>query len=127
VTQSNEAMFWSALGRNGEVIAGDVATAQGKTTLEQFAKAQGIELPAWNANDSAVKAAWQDASRQFAQGASGEVRVTLGGTPAADSTWTTVELPALKANPNVTKIIQVDPVTKAETVIYTPPPPPPVK
>lgn len=120
VTQADNAMFWSKLGKNGDVVAGDVATAQGRTTLEQYAKAKGINLPEWNANDPYIKAIWQDASRQFAQGASGEVRVVLGGTPAADSTWLTVELPALKSNPNVTKIIKLDPRTKAETVIYVP-------
>jgi hypothetical protein len=34
------------------------------------------------------------------------------------STWERIELPALKNNPNVTKITVIDPETGSETVIF---------
>jgi hypothetical protein len=43
----------------------------------------------------------------------------LGADVKAGSVWNTVEFPALKVNPNVTKIIQVDPVSLKELIIFS--------
>lgn len=71
----------------------------------------------FDAEDPAGIEAWVEASRRFAEGASGEARVVLGETRPGNS-WETVQLPALKANPHVTRIVAIDAETGAETVIF---------
>src|SRR5581483_5232086 len=127
-TAESEAFFWS--GRtvlaNGEVFGGaeraaEIATAEGGTTLEMLMQQRGIQLPEWDPNNQAVVDAWDAASKQFADGASGTVRVVLGENVRVDSVWNRVELPALVDNPMVTNIIAVDPATLDETVIFSRP------
>ena len=124
-TNSGEAVFWSGKtnGVGGGDTAGCIATACGGTTLEQLMVSKGITLPAWDASNPSVVAVWQDASKSFAQGASGDVNAVLGSTLRPGSVWETVELPALKANPNVTSITTIDPATGSKTVIFTRTPP----
>jgi hypothetical protein len=119
-TEPDSAVFWSGKtnGVGGEDVAGDIATSQGGTTLEQLAASRGITLPPWNQNDPASVQVWQQASQAFANGAKGTVRVVLGDAVRPGSIWESVELPALQANPSVTQIIRVDPATGAETVIF---------
>lgn len=62
--------------------------------------------------------AWKKLSELLARGASGTVRVLLGN-PRPDSIWAKVELPELKDNTGVTKIIKVDPETGAESVLLS--------
>ncbi len=119
-TASGEALFWSApgdasLARN----AGWRAAMQGRTTLEQFVRARGATLPAYNPADTASVQAWRDASLMFAQNARGSVLAVVGESVRPESVWATIELPALKANPNVTQIIRIDPFTGASSVIFT--------
>jgi hypothetical protein len=45
---------------------------------------------------------WHWAARKYAETARGEVRIFTGETPIPDSVFEVVELPALRANPNVT-------------------------
>ena len=56
--------------------------------------------------------------KKYAQNASGQVYAIIGKDVRSDSVWLLYELPALKANPNVTCIIQIDPKTLVETIIY---------
>jgi hypothetical protein len=46
------------------------------------------------------------------------MRVVLGANIRPDSVWNTVEYPTLVANRNITCIIQVNPTTGAETIIF---------
>jgi hypothetical protein len=119
-TNSGEAVFWSGKtnGVGGADAAGCIASACGGTTLEQLMANKGITLPAWDASNPATVAAWQNASKSFAQGASGDVNAVLGSTIRPGSVWETVELPALKANPNVTSITTIDPATGVKTIIW---------
>ncbi len=119
-TNSGEAVFWSGKtnGVGGADAAGCIASACGGTTLEQLMANKGITLPAWDASNPATVAAWQNASKSFAQGASGDVNAVLGSTLRPGSVWETVELPALKANPNVTSITTIDPATGVKTIIW---------
>lgn len=41
---------------------------------------RGITLPAWDASNPSVVAAWQNALRNFAVGASGDVKAVIGST-----------------------------------------------
>lgn len=77
-----------------------------------------MKLPAWDASNPASVAAWENASREFAQGASGNVRVLQGETLRTSSIWGRIEFPALKANPNVTSITAVNPSTGAEVLLW---------
>jgi hypothetical protein len=117
-TAPGEAHFWSGLGPGGANAAAEIAGSGGGTTLEMFIEARGIEMPVWDASNPASVQAWEDASKAFASGASGDVRAVVGSNVRPGSIWQKVELPALQDNPNVTKIIGVDPVTKAETVLW---------
>jgi hypothetical protein len=71
----------------------------------------------FDAEDPAGLDAWVELSRRFAEGASGEARVVLGKTRPGNI-WETVQLPALKANRRVTRILAIDAATGAETVIF---------
>ncbi|MDO7837515.1 hypothetical protein Q4610_20965 [Sphingobium sp. HBC34] len=117
-TKSGEAYFWSGLGRGGAETAAGVARNGGGTTLEMFIESRGIQMPVWDAaNPSSVKA-WQDVSRVYASSASGEVRAVLGSNLRPGNIWETIELPALRANPNVSRVVTVNPATRAEATLW---------
>jgi len=79
---------------------------------------RGVNIPVWDPDNPAVVAAWRNAAEAFARGAKGDVRVVLGDTLRPGNVWETVELPALRANTSVRRIIRLDPTTGAETVIF---------
>lgn len=119
-TGADEAVFWSGKtdGIGGVDVACTIAKGCGGTTLEQLMKSRGITLPAWDAGNPTVVAAWESASRNFALGANGDVTAVIGGVLRPGSVWETVELPVLKSNPNVTSITVIDPATGLRTVIF---------
>lgn len=71
----------------------------------------------FDAEDPAGVKAWIDASRKFAEGASGEARVVLGQTRPGNI-WEKVQLPALKDNPRITRVVAIDAATGRETTIF---------
>ncbi|CAI8771647.1 hypothetical protein EMIT0P12_10757 [Pseudomonas sp. IT-P12] len=79
---------------------------------------RGIQMPKWDATNPVVVKAWQEISAQYANGVSGTVRAVIGQSLRPGNVWETAELPALMKNPNVDKIITIDPVTMAQKVIY---------
>ncbi|WP_415765243.1 hypothetical protein [Pseudomonas sp. ZB1P45] len=79
---------------------------------------RGIQMPAWDATNPAVVKAWQDISAEYASGVSGTVRAVIGQSLRPGNVWETAELPALIKNPNVDKIIAIDPVTMREKAIF---------
>ena len=119
ITAPSKALFWSGLGRGGDKAASEVALKQEKITLEQLIKKNKVEMPIWDAANPKSVEAWQNASRSFAEGASGQVKVITGNKMRPGSIWETFELPALKANPNVYEIIQIDSATGLEKTILT--------
>lgn len=118
-TGTDEAMFWSGVGRGGDTIAANAAAQQGKMTLETALAARGIKLPAWDPANPASVAAWRQASHDFAAGASGNVRVLQGDVIRNNSVWAEVEFPALKANSNVKSITSIDATTGKEVLLWT--------
>lgn len=86
--------------------------------MEKLIETRDINLPQWNASNPASIQAWQDASRSYAENASGTVRAVVGNNLRPGNIWETVELPALMGNPRVKKIMRVDPTTGAETLIF---------
>ncbi|WP_394825179.1 hypothetical protein [Pendulispora albinea] len=123
VTDPNTAVFWSGNtdGVGGAQVSSDIAGGYGAVTLGDVLKQRGIPTPADDDWSPAAQKFWTDKSREFAEGASGTVRVVLGENRRPGNIWDTVEMPTLKNNPNVTQIIAIDPKTKKETVIYTRP------
>ena len=120
-TEPNTAYFWSGKsnGVGGPQIAAEIARSNGGVTLETTLESQNINMPKWDFNDSDAIQAWRDASATYAKQASGEVRAIIGSDINPDGIWTTIELPTLKSNPNVSKIIIIDPETRHETIIFT--------
>ena len=117
-TEPNKSYFWSGLGETGASTAANIAGKNGGVTLETTIEVQGVKMPKWDFNNPSAVETWKNASSAYARQASGEVRAVIGSSVKPDSIWNTIELPALKANPNVTKIITVDPITLTETIIF---------
>jgi filamentous hemagglutinin len=90
-------------------------------TLETTIAARGITLPAWDASNPDVVNAWRQASAAFARGAQGNVTVLQETGVRVNSVWAEVEYPALTANPNVTSITGVNPVTGDSTLLWSRP------
>ena len=120
-TERDTAFFWSGKtkGVGGDEVAAAIAKENGGTTLEILIKDRGIKMPEWNSADPASVKAWQEISAEYAKGASGQVRAVVGEKLRPGSIWVTRELPALKANPAVTQITEIDPLTKVPTTIFT--------
>jgi hypothetical protein len=71
----------------------------------------------FDAEDPASVQAWIDTARRFAEGASGTAHVVLG-TTRPGNIWENVQLPALKANPRIERIVAIDADTGAEETIF---------
>jgi hypothetical protein len=119
-TEPGTAFFWSGRsgGVGGEAVAREVAESSHGTTLEKLMEERGITMPAWDADNPEVVQVWKDASAAYADGASGEVRAVIGSSLRPGNVWQTAELPALEANPAVTRITTIDPVTGATHVVH---------
>jgi len=120
-TAENQAFFWSGKSSgiaNMSERAISVAETKGGKTLEKILDERGTHLPSWDLNDPVTVQLWESASREYAAGASGTVHAVLGELRPGNI-WETVELPTLIANPNVKKIISVDPVSGVERVIFS--------
>jgi hypothetical protein len=117
-TGTDEAVFWSGLGRDGAQKAADWSARNGGgKTLELTLSDRGMRLPAWDPTNPASVAAWREASIEFAAGARGNVRVLQGDTLRVDSIWR-LEFGALRANPSVLSIRSVHPSTGAEVILW---------
>jgi len=119
-TKKDAAFFWSGRtdGIGGADRALEIARSKGGTTLENIIEIKSINMPEWNINNVKSVEMWRQASVKYAQQASGEVRAVIGSSVRTDSVWLKFELPALKRNSNVTKIITIDPETLVETIIF---------
>jgi hypothetical protein len=115
-TAPGQAFFWSGrtAGIGGEEVAAGYAGRGAGVTLEQVLAQRGIPRPT-------TPEGWTRVSREFAQGASGDVRAVVGRSLRPGNQWETTELPVLKSNPNVASITTIDPATGVPTVIYTRP------
>ena len=117
-TGPDEAVFWSGIGKGGAERAANWAAQHGGVTLESTLTSRGITIPAWDASNPAVVAAWRQASMEFAAGARGNVRVLQGDALRIDAIWRD-EFRALQANPNVVSIRAINPETGAEVLLWT--------
>jgi len=119
-TEPNKAFFWSgnSNGIGGMAKAAELAKQNNGITLEMLLESQGIDLPKWDFNDPVTIQVWENASASYAEQASGEVRAIIGSKINPDGVWNSIELPILKENQNVSKIIVIDPETLVEKIIF---------
>ena len=75
-------------------------------------------MPIWDEDDIASIEAWELASAAYADQVSGTVRAVVGKDLRKGNVWENIELPNLKGNINVDRIITIDPKTKFETIIF---------
>lgn len=121
------AFFWSGRTSDGIGIGPTSAGGNGSadlyaashtgTTLEGLLERNGITPPKWSFDDPAAEEWWSKVSETYAANARGEVRAVIGSDLRPGGVWQSVELPRLMNNPNVTKIVIIDPETGAETTI----------
>jgi hypothetical protein len=119
-TEPNTVFCWSGEtnGIGGADVALEIAEANGGVTLESLMENRNIILPLYNAGDPQNLKVWTDVSREYAKQASGEVKAVVGQSLGSSNIWEDIELPALIANPNVTKITKIDPASRIETIIF---------
>lgn len=97
-------------------IAAGLARQHEATTLEMYLADNGIAMPKWG--EPGAEEAWGEISRRYADAASGEVHVVLGSSMRPGNIWETRELGALQSNPDVTRIVAIDPSTGATRTIF---------
>lgn len=98
-------------------IAAGLAEPRGATTLEMYLRDNNIAMPRWDGSPE-VANQWGEVSRRFAESASGDVRVVLGADLRPGNVWETYEFEALRNNPNVTRIVAIDPTTGQMRLLY---------
>jgi hypothetical protein len=86
--------------------------------LEGLLERNGISPPKWSFDDPAADEWWSNVSEAYAANSRGEVHAVIGPDLRPNGVWQTVELPRLMNNPNVTRIVIIDPETGAETMIF---------
>ncbi len=122
------AFFWSGRTSDGTGIGPTSAGGNGSadvyaashsgTTLEGLLERNGITPPKWSFDDPAAEEWWSKVSETYADNAQGEVRAVIGSDLRPGGVWQSVELPRLMNNPNVTRIVIIDPETGTETTIF---------
>ena len=119
-TDPNTAFFWSGRtdGIGGADTARNIAKSEGGVTLESTIDDTNIIMPEWDFNSPSSIKAWELSSNAYAEQVSGEIRAVVGDELRPGNIWENVELPRLKNNPNVTRIIIIDPKTKISKIIF---------
>ena len=125
-TEPNTAYYWSGrntdgigVGPDGSGVAELIAHGSGGRTLEMTLAEKGVDpLPAWNRHDPVSVQFWEDASTAYAENARGEVTAIVGSNLRPGNIWQNIEIPRLIENPNITRIVQIDPDTGQSITIY---------
>lgn len=114
VTKQNTAFFWSGKtnGIGYAENAEEIAEMYGGTTLEMLIKKEQIVMPVWESSVPDSVTTWKQASRWYAEQASGIVYAIIGQNTRKHSVWADIEFPTLKNNPKVTQIVFIDPASK---------------
>ena len=119
-TDPDTAFFWSGQTDSigGMDVAKKIAKNKGGVTLESTIDDTNIVMPEWDFNAPSSVTAWEEASNVYAEQVSGEIRAVVDSELRPGNIWENIELPRLKANPNVTKITTIDPKTGVEKIIF---------
>jgi hypothetical protein len=122
------AFFWSGRTSEGIGIGPQSAGGNGSadlfaashrgTTLEGLLERNGVKAPLFDFTDPASQEWWSKVSGMYAENARGEVYAVVGTNLRPGGVWETVELPRLIGNPNVTKIVVIDPDTGLQKTIF---------
>ena len=75
-------------------------------------------MPEWDFDNPDSLKAWDEASAAYAMQVSGEVHAVVGENLREGNIWENVELPRLRDNPDVTRIVTIDPKTHVEKTIF---------
>lgn len=126
-SKKNQAIFYTGCvqrDQNGNIIksstafANEYASRNRGVTMGTLLANAAKSLPEWDFNDADSIHSWEGASKAYAQQASGVVRVVAKYPLRKGNIFENVELPTLKKNLNVTRIIMIDPDTNKKTVIF---------
>lgn len=125
-SEPNSAYYWSGrnvdgigVGPDGSGIAELIARGAGGTTLEMKILESGVDpLPVWNRHDPVSVQFWDHASSAYAENARGEVTAIIGSNLRPGNVWQNIEIPRLMENPDVTRIVQIDPDTGESITIF---------
>lgn len=125
-TEPNSTYYWSGrnaagigVGPNDSGIAELIAHGSGGKTLEMILAERGVDpLPVWNRHDPVSVKFWEDASAAYAEGSRGKVTAIIGSNLRPGNVSQSVEIPRLVENPNVTRIVQIDPDTGQLVTIF---------
>ena len=119
-TNPDTAFFWSGRtdGFGGMDVTKKIAKIKGGVTLESTIDDKNIVMPEWDFNTPSSVTAWEEASNVYVEQVSGEIRAVVGSELRPGNIWENIELPRLKANPNVTKVTTIDPKTGVEKIIF---------
>ncbi len=112
----SESVFWS--GPGAKRAAETWAKANGGTTLEMSALGREVEKATSNLSWEQARPLWEQASRQFAEAASGTVHVFHGNRVRLESIWATIEYQILSKNPAIRIIYHV--VLEDGTILEAP-------
>lgn len=124
--KENEAVFYSGCAdRNerGEIVRGPDDVAKDYAEKNAGATANMLlsdaDVPEWDStDDDETRQIWTEVSRVMAQNARGNVRVYVKQPLRKGNIFEAVELPTLKKNPRVTRIVTVDMNTGEEKEIF---------
>ncbi|MCV7101197.1 hypothetical protein [Mycobacterium palustre] len=86
--------------------------------MEGLLERNGVKPPKWSFDDPAAEQWWSQVSGMYAENTQGEVHAVIGSNLRPGNVWETIELKRLIENPNVTKIVIIDPETGGETTIF---------
>ncbi|HFR3703016.1 TPA: hypothetical protein ACHVE0_002035 [Streptococcus suis] len=103
-TKPDTAFFLSGRtdGIGGMDVAKDIAKSRGGFTLESTIDDANVIMPEWDFNKPTSIDAWEEASNIYAEQVSRKIRAVVGNELRPGNIWENIELPRLKANPNVT-------------------------
>lgn len=125
-TEPNSAFYWSGrnadgigVGPDGSGVAELIAQGSGGRTLEMTLAENGVDpLPVWNRHDPVSVQFWDNASTAYAENARGEVTAIIGSNLRPGNVWQNIEIPRLIENPDITRIVQIDPDTGTAVTIF---------
>ena len=125
-SKRDEAIFFSncASFKNGgeyrrsvDVAKEYAETNKGTTMGMLLSDCDDGDMEEWDPHNSQSRSTWTDASRAFAEQASGDVRVIMRPPLRKGNIFETVEFPTLKKNQRVTSVVAVNPDTGETTVL----------
>ena len=124
-SKKNEAVFFSGcslrdddgrIKKKSPSVAREYAENNGGVTMDILLENE--DFPEWDFGDEDSFSRWEDASRAYAEQASGDVRVIARPPIRKGSIFEAVEFPTLKKNKNVTSVTMINPETGEKTVIF---------